>query len=518
MKLARSHNAVRNMRVGLVSKIINLLCPFVVRTVFIHTLGAEYLGVNSLFTSVLSVLSLTELGFSSAVVFNMYKAIADDDDDTINALLFFYRKVYRYVGLIILGIGLALIPFLPYLAKSSYPSDINPVVVYLVFLLNTVLSYFMFAYLSSLMNAFQRTDVNTRVTMVMNIIMNGIQIAVLLTVKNYYAYLAVMPVFTVLSNIRTAVIAKRMYPQYHPFGKLSEAVKADIKEKVSGLMIQKVCNVSRNAFDSIFVSAFLGFVETSIYNNYFLVMNSLIGVLAIATNAVLAGAGNSVALETQGKNHQDMMRMNFVYMWISGWCTVCLLCLYQSFMAMWAGADLTFPMSSVILFCVYFYTLKMGDIRGMYVEAAGLWWQNRYRALAESIANIVLNYLLGKYFGVNGIIAATLISLFFINFCYGSQLIYKYYFTEQKMSGYFLFHARCAAVTASICGVTFLLCSRLPESLSFFFVKMVICTILPNGLYLLLYRNTKMYRESIPWLLQRLRIKEKSRVWKLLVG
>lgn len=169
MKLARSHNAVRNMRAGVISKIVNILFPFLVRAVFIRTLGAEYLGVNSLFTSVLSVLSLTELGFGSAVVFSMYRAIAEDNHQMINELLLFYRNVYRWVGCIILGIGLLLIPFLPYLTKGSYPSDINPLIVYLVFLINTVLSYFMFAYLNSLMEAFQRTDVSTKIAMFMNI-------------------------------------------------------------------------------------------------------------------------------------------------------------------------------------------------------------------------------------------------------------------------------------------------------------------------------------------------------------
>ena len=147
------------------SKIISLLCPFIVRTVFIHVLGAEYLGVNSLFSSVLSVLNLSELGFSTAVVFSMYKAIAEDDQKTINALLYFYKRVYLCVGSVILALGLLLIPFLPHLTKGSYPSDINPLVVYLLFLLDTVASYFLFAYKKSILEAFQRSDVCLKVNM-----------------------------------------------------------------------------------------------------------------------------------------------------------------------------------------------------------------------------------------------------------------------------------------------------------------------------------------------------------------
>ncbi len=509
---------MRNIRMGLVSKIINLLFPFLVRAIFIRTLGAEYLGVNSLFTSVLSVLSLAELGFGSAVVFNMYGAIAQDDEDTINALLYFYRKVYRYVGAVILGIGLLIIPLLPYLTKGSYPSDINPTIVYLVFLLNTVLSYFLFAYLNSLISAFQRNDVSTRISMIMNIVMHLLQIVLLLTVRNYYAYLAIMPVFTFLTNIRTAVIAKKMFPQYRPFGKLEPEILASIKEKVGGLMISKVCMVSRNAFDSIFISIYLGLVDTTRYNNYYLIMSSVIGFMAIATTATLAGVGNSVAMESQEKNHQDMMRLNFIYMWISGWCTVCLLCLYQQFISIWVGKDMLLPMSSVILICLYFYTLRLGDIRGIYIDAAGIWWQQRFRALTEAVLNILLNWLLGRYYGINGIVAATLISLFLINYCYGSQLVYRHYFTEQKAGTYYRAHGVYTAVTAVICAATWYLCSRLPMTLPAFVARGAICVIAPNVLYLLVYRKTSMYRDAMPWFLKRIGLKKGNWVFKVLTS
>jgi O-antigen/teichoic acid export membrane protein len=517
MKLERSKNAIRNIKASFISKIVSLICPFIVRTVFIKTLGAEFLGVNSLFTSILSVLSLTELGFGSAIVFNMYKAIADDDDSTINALLYFYRKVYRYVGCIILAIGLILIPFLPYLVNGSYPDTINAIVVYLIFLGNTVISYFMYAYLQSLLSAFQRDDVITVIGMYMNIAMYALQIVLLVTVKNYYAYLAITPVFTVLSNIRTAIVAHKMFPQYKPMGKLSKEIKLDIREKVGGLLVQKICGVSRNAFDSIFVSMFLGLTQIAIYNNYYYIMNSITMFMAIITSAIVSGAGNSVASDSKEKNHQDMMRLNFIYMWIGGWCTICLFCLYQNFMQLWVGNDLMLPLSSVVLFCLYFYVLRMGDIRGTYVQATGTWWQNRYRAIIEAIANIVLNYLLGKYFGVNGIIAATLISLFIINFCFGSQIIYRYYFTEQKMSSYFLTHGFYLLVTVFIGLIVYFMCLFLPSTIIGFGIKIIICAILPNIIYLLIYRKTKIYKEAMPWTLSRIGIKENSKIWKLLV-
>ena len=169
-----------------------------------------------------------------------------------------------------------------------------------------------------------------------------------------------------------------------------------IKEKVGGLLINNICAVSRNSLDSIFISMFLGLTEIAIYNNYLYIMNSVIGVISIITGSVIAGAGNSVASDSAEKNHHDMMRMNFGYMWLSGWCTVCLACLYQPFVRIWAGSGMLMQGNCVALLCVYFYILKMGDIRSVYVQAKGIWWETRFRALAEAAANIILNYFLGK--------------------------------------------------------------------------------------------------------------------------
>ena len=162
--------------------------------------------------------------------------------------------------------------------------------------------------------------------------------------------------------------------------------------------------------------------------------------------------------------------------------------------------------------------LKMGDIRGVYVQAKGIWWENRFRALAESAANISLNYALGKRFGMNGIIAATLISLFFINFCYGSRLIYKHYFTRQRLSDYFIFHGKCAGVTAIVCGITYCCCRVIPDTIWGFVLKMGICVLIPNLLYLLIYRRTRMYAESVPWLLEKCGLNSDSFVYRILNG
>ena len=504
MKLERSRNAIRNVSFGIVAKCGAIFFPFLSRTVFIHTLGEAYLGLNSLFSSVLTVLSLAELGFGSAIIFCMYQPIAEDDHETINALLLYYRRIYQYIGLVILGIGLLLVPFLPYLVNGSCPPDINLTVVYLVFLGNTVMSYLLFGYRKALITAFQREDLLSKVDFFISGIICGIQIAILLTVKNYYLYLLVLPLSTVINNIRTLLISKCKFPQYSPRGRLSTEQKAIIKEKVSGLMINKVSAASRNALDSIFISMFLGLVATAKYNNYCYVMHSIVAALKVLTDAVTAGVGNSVILESREKNYRDMKCMNFLYMWLTGWCTICLMCMYQPFMQIWAGEKGMFPISVVTLICIYFYFLKMGDIRNLYEQAKGIWWENRFRAIAETAGNIILNFWLGKWFGVYGIVSATLIVLLVVDFCYGSRNIYRLYFNEEKISEYYGSHIFYGIATVLVGVITFAICEMLEGGITGLIARMVVCAVIPNILYLLIYRKTEIYQDTKPWLFGKL--------------
>ena len=300
-----------------------------------------------------------------------------------------------------------------------------------------------------------------------------------------------------LNNVLVAIIAKKKYPEYICAGEVSKEQKKDIRKRVAGLMIQKVCGTTRNSLDSIFISAMIGLSAVAIYSNYYVIMNAIIGVMGIVTSSITASVGNSIVTESEEKNYRDMKKFNFIYMWMSGWLTVCLLCLYQPAMKLWMGQENMFSFSVVVLFCIYFYSLKMGDIRAVYSDAKGLWYENRFRAIAESIANVILNLVLGHFFGVHGIIAGTLISLLIINFGYGSQILFKHYFKHHKASEYFTLHGLYALITASICYATYSICSLVNSSgITELALKGVICVIAPNLFYLFIYRKTDQLKEA----------------------
>ncbi len=428
----------------------------------LYYLGTQYLGLTSLFTSILGMLNLAELGFSSAVVYSMYKPISENNTDEICALLSFYKKVYRIIGITVLGAGLCVTPFLPLLIEGTWPEGISLSLVFLIELVNVSVSYFFFGYRESLLQAHQRTDVTSKVTMAVRSARYLLQILILVVTRNFYLYVIITPISTVLVNYINYRVSLKYYPQYICAGVLGKDKKADLKHQVGGLMISKVCGVTRNGLDSIVLSAFLGLSVVAIYSNYYYILNSVHGILCIIGVSMRAGVGNSIAADDVKKNYLDLRKFTFLYALIAGVCTCCMVGLYQPFMRLWVGEENTFPFYIMILFPIYFYLLTTTDMRNVYIDATGIWWQNKKRPIIETIVNLILNIGLGKLFGVVGILMATIISLSIINIGYGSKVLFEEYFKGEKMSAYFAEQGLYALAVAVSAAMTIFLCRFVP--------------------------------------------------------
>lgn len=227
---ARTENTLRNVKWNFFYKIVILLFPFLIKTLLIRKLGIEYLGLSGLSTSILTVLSLAELGFSSAIIYSLYKPVADNDTKKICALLSYYQKIYRIIGIIILIVGLAFLPFFKYLIKGELPSDINDYLLYLIYLINTVISYLLFSYKSCIIAVYQRNDLLSKINFISKIFLYAVQSVLLLFYANYYLYLLIFPLSTVILNLLTLFISKKYFPSCIAFGEIDTETRNEIKK------------------------------------------------------------------------------------------------------------------------------------------------------------------------------------------------------------------------------------------------------------------------------------------------
>lgn len=496
MKIERTRNSKRGILFGILLRVYQLLVPFLIRTVIIYYLGVEYLGLNSLFTSVLGVLSLAELGVSTAMVFSMYKPIAEDDTKAICALLQLYKTYYRIIGTVIGVIGLILLPFIPNLIHGDVPADLNIYILYLLQLTATVLSYWLFAYKASLFHAHQRPDVVSKVGLISSTFQYCLQILALLIWRNYYLYAVVSLLALVLNNLVMAAYANKAYPEYQPKGNPEEGEKKRINRKIRDLFTSKLGYVVNNSVDSVFISVFLGLKVLGIYNNYYYIMNAVMGFLVVVFDSVTAGIGNSLITESREKNFDDLKKFTFIIFWISNFCVCCMLCLYQPFMRIWVGEELMLEFGHVVLLALMFWSQTVRKIWVVVKDAAGVWHQDRYRPLITAGVNLVVNFILVHFIGLYGIMLSTVLAECLVSIPWVLRTVFKYVLpVEHKAYLVHLTEYIGMLILSSVACVG--LCNLLPlPQFADLAVYLLVCAILSNGLQYIAFRKTFEFRES----------------------
>lgn len=489
MKNERTKNATRNAIFGILNRLVAIAFPFIIRTVMLYIMGSEYVGLNGLFTSILSFLSLAELGVGQALVYSMYKPIANQDKKTVCALLNLYRKLYRYIGTIILVIGLALLPFLKYLLKDGCPETVNLYVLYLIYLFNTISSYWLFGYKQSLLVAHQRSDIVSKRSLVVQTLMYLAQILVLVLFRNYYAYIILLPIFTVITNLANSIIVDKMYPEYKCVGNVDKEIEQSIKKKVLALFGTKANSVVMHALDNIVISAFLGLTMVAKYGNYYYIMNAIISIMTIIYSSLTAGLGNSIVVDKKEKVYKDFNTISFMNAWIVTFCSASLICLFQPFMKIWVGEELMFGMDIVILLAVYFYVYQIRRIILTYKDAGGIWWEDRFRPYVMMITNMVGNLILVQFIGIYGVILSTIIAMC-VSWPWEIYTVFKYIFTF-KAKEYAIKLVIYTASAAGLCAATWLVCQLCPgDGILGLILRAVVCVIIPNlGMFLLYNRQ-----------------------------
>jgi len=497
MKIERTKNTISGFAWGATGKIVNIVLPFALRTIIIYKLGVEYLGLSSLFASILQVLSMSELGFSYACVYAMYKPIAEDDYKTVGSILMYLKKIYYVIGVVLLIIGSMLFPFLNQIINGDIPSDVNIYILYIIYLTNSALSYFFFAYKSSLLSALQCNNIINKVGLFTNTLLKVGQCAILFLTPNYYAYVILLPITTVLNNIIKSHIVDRNFACYLVKEPIEDSIRKDIKQRIIPLIGIKISTVLINAADTLVISIFLGLKETALYNNYFFIMSSVQAVVYEIHSSMLAGVGNSLVIDSLDSIRKKFEMLNFINMWLVSFCTVCFVCLYQPFMYVWGGIELMLPLGMAILFSIYFFITSVQRIVIVYKDAAGIWKEDMLRCYASCAINIFLNIISVQYIGLYGVIGSSIFVGMFIDPLM-ARTVHRIILKKTTRQFYFNF-IKDALVCGIVCFISYVICLKIPYNWMGIIIRCTMCLLGGNIIFMIVYCKDNRFIVAKQW-------------------
>lgn len=436
------NNRIKNVRngivMGLINMMITIILPFVSRTIIIYSLGTEYGGLGGLFTSILSVLSLSELGVGAAISYALYKPIAEKDFDKVNAILKLYRTIYRIIGTAILVLSACLMPFLDVLVAGDLPNGMSLQKLFVLYVINTVISYFIFGYKKVLLTAHQRYDVEVNINSITLVLQYVLQIIILLTTKNYYLYVIAFPVCTVINNLVANYVIRKKYSQYKCAGSVSKQELLNLYKNVGGAFFSKLGSTIYLSVDNIVISSFLGLAILGKYGNYYYIISSLIAIFAVVHNSLRPTLGNCVATETVESNWAYLQKINSVYMLVVTLCCSCCMSLFQDFERVWAGAENMLSNVMVVLFVIYFFAGRTSAVLGIYQEAAGIWWQGKFIPLIAATVNLICNIIGVQVIGLPAILISSIIASLCVTLPGTMRIMFRNYFTQKQYCSCYL--------------------------------------------------------------------------------
>lgn len=433
----RTKKALQNSFMTIVSYFFLTILGMAAQRVFKDTLGKEYLGISSLFSNIITGLSVVELGFGSAVISNMYKPVAEKDVCKIKSLLRYYKQIYRYIAFVVLIVGIILLPFIDIIV-GAVETDIHLKAIFLLYIFDAIMSYLM-TYKRSILYANQQMYLVTGIHTIAMGVTYTMQMALLLLQRNFYLYLLISIIFKIVENILINLLADRLYPYImeRKAGKLDPLTKAEIKKKVHGLVFHKFSNFIVNGTDNIIISVIpgLGVVWVAIYSNYALITTKLTQLIDNIFNSVTASVGNLLAEGEKNKLYAVFKQLHLCNTWMYVFVAVSFYYISFPFVRFWMGEEYVLDAGTALIIAIKLFVGGMRASYGTFKSAAGIFYEDRYIPVLESFINLVVSIPLAMLFGLKGILMGTISSSLILyvysypKFVYGMVLgkdIYSY--------------------------------------------------------------------------------------------
>lgn len=490
----RIQNSLKNMYAGVFGQFLTLLITFFTRTIFISILGKTYLGISGLFGNILGLFSLAELGVGQAITFSLYKAIAKNEEEKICGLMNLYKRVYKYIGIFILIIGIGITPYLHLIIRDiNSISNIN--IIYILFVINSASSYF-YMYRSTFIIANQKNYIITRINYIFLVVTNFIQVVILLFTKNYILYLLAQIILNIVQNIYISKICLKLYPfleKAHKY-ELSIEEKRGIFKNIKALMIYKVGTLSLNSTDNIIISSFLNIAYVGLYSNYNLIITSINGFLSSIFSALTASIGNLVSKEEVEKQEFIFNVVYFATFWIYGVCSICLFVLMTPFIELWIGKEYILNTDIIFIAVLNFYLGGLLFAPYTFRQALGLFIYGKWRPVISAVLNLIISIILVQYIGLAGVLWGTALTRLLTNIWYDPYTVYKRGFYRSSYD-YFIKYIQYIGATLVAGVISYMICnSILINNIYTLIIKCIICIIIPNIIFFIFYFKKEEFK------------------------
>lgn len=490
----RTKKSAINMITALISQFIIILLGFISRRVMIDSIGVEYLGINGLMNNILTILSLAESGIGVAMIYALYKPLADNDIPKIKALMNFYKNTYRLLAIFTALIGLSILPFLDYFMKDNTVE--NASIIYLMFLFSSVSSY-LYSYKISMNNADQNKYLSTIFNTVTQILVLIIKVLILYLTENYILFLSIDIGSTLIKNI----IFSRMMDKRYPYlkekskDKLDNQTREALYTNIKSLFFGKIGYILSTSSDNLVISSMINVKTVGLYSNYTTLTSSVTGFVGVFISSISASIGNLMAKESKDKVYEIYKISSFINFWLYGFSSICLFCLSEPFIALWLGEEYIMGKGVLILIVLNFLIGGLMAPIDSIKSAAGLYKPDRFVPIIAAVVNLSLSIILVKSFGLSGVFIGTLISTLLFSFWIKPMLVYKHIFKRNVLE-YFIDISFKIFVTI-ICSF---LCWIIGEQLFSEYtilnlmLRLIICIVIPNGLIVLFTFKTKEFK------------------------
>lgn len=498
----RTESSIKNIKTGILLQIVTVVFGFIARKVFVSYMGIELLGINGLLSNVISMLSLVELGVGTAIFYSLYKPLAEKDYNQVHAIMNLYEKLYRYIAIAVLTLGVLITPFLKYFVNTNISMSYVKLI-YFIFVIDSALSYIL-TYRRNILLADQKMHIFNRLSVLYSIGCSIAQIGIIIITKNYILYLVIKIVLVLIQNLQIYRITNKRYPYLNETLKepLKKEIKNDIIKNTKALLVINIAAYFVFGTDNILLSYFLGVSIVGIYSNYSIIVSTIEGLILRIFQGIQASFGNFLLEESLDKAYEIFNVLYFVNFWISTFCSVSLIVLLNPFIEIVFGEDMLFSIVTIFFIVYNFYIKSMTSSVEVVKNGAGLYSPYpfaKYWSIVEGILNLVASIILVKYFklGALGVFAGTTISRL-VTLIIDPFNVHRYIF-KTSIKNYFFKYIEYTSIFFVITGLVIFITKVIAFNNLFveFIFKGICCIIIPNTIILLLFFRSKEFKYLI---------------------